>query len=294
MSVDSSDADGQGAAATPDAQPDQAFLQNAINNLFNLYFSPELERRVARGEIAIGFQIQIAQVVLNPKYPPIVRFNDEVRLEALIQAPRDLAKGDPVFLHEFGLVQSVELTREEMDCGHATIIVTPLGTQLFFNFRYGRDRAAQFTDAAEEFLETAADAIGKGRIKAALENLHTSAENVALAHLVVNSRPEAHGGTHKAIRSGINLWARTRNINPEFVALYNWITRHREKVRYSPGLGIPEIPPNAVALVRTEIEYLRQHWRWRDGKIELLTRRRPDLVLVKLEDSSNGVVIVSN
>ena len=273
---------------------EQLFVRNAVNEMVRLFFEPELHKRVSRGELQEGFQLSIAQALVREDGPPVVRFNEEVRLQALARAPRDLAVGDQILQHELGLLHDVELPRDELDCGHATVLFSPLGVQLFFNFRYGRERAASFIDEAEQFLETAADALARGRAKVALENLHTAYEKVSIAHLIVNTRPEARGKTHGNIRSGINIWGRTGNISPEFVKLFNWITDRREKVRYNPAAEIPVIPPNAFDLARAEIFYLRQFWRWRDGNIELLKEpKRPDLIMVKLEDGVSSYVLKS-
>lgn len=271
----------------------QEFARNAIEHMFQLWFTPELQRRATLGSLKPGFQLIIAQALISDDKPVEVRFNDEARLEALIKAPRALEKGEPIRLNDLSGVQAVELPKSELDCGHVTIIQSALGTRLFFNFRRGRDRAAAFTDQADQFLETAVGAIASGRPKVALENLHTAAEMVSLSHLIVNSRNEAHGGTHKVIRSGINLWSKTGNIDVAFVKLFNNIAQLRDKTRYNPRAASPEIPTDACDLIRAEISYLRQHWRWRDGNVELLLKARPDLVLFQLDEKTTGVMLAS-
>ena len=281
------------AAAGLTDEQEREFGRNAIENMFQLWFTPELQRRSTLGSLKPGFQLVIAQALISDDKPVEVRFNEEARLDALIQAPRDLEKGEPIQLNDLSGVQAVELTKSELDCGHATIIQSLAGTKLFFNFRRGRDRAAAFTDQAEQFLETAVAEIARDRPRVALENLHTAAEMVSLSHLIINMRKEAHGGTHSTIRSGINLWSKTGNIDTAFVKMFNTVTKLRDKIRYNPRAPSPDIPVDACDLIRAEIGYLRQHWRWRDGNIELLLKSRPDFVLFQINDTTSGVMLAS-
>jgi hypothetical protein len=94
---------------------DQTATENLFRQTQELWIDPEFERRRAEGRIGDDFVLEQCLIKLPGNQPPIVLFNDEVRLEATVKLPdtRSVKKGDPLGLSEIERIESVR--RPEVD-----------------------------------------------------------------------------------------------------------------------------------------------------------------------------------
>lgn len=255
----------------------------ALKQFFDLFFKPEIKRRFEQGNLRHDFEIMIAQAIMDSDGKTVVRFNDEARFRGLMRAQRNIRAGERLLRHDFATLTEIELAPEEMNFGHVTLVSSGLNWFCSFNFLKDRNKAASFIDQAETFLETAAHAIGKSFTQVAIENLHTAAEKIALAYLMVHSQKGGSGKSHGGIRSGINAWGRLGNVDPKFVSLFNKITSLRDQYRYAVDVPNGIVPIDAHDILRDEISRVRRYWRWRDGDPILDNRLPPDIVRVTAE-----------
>ncbi len=55
------------------------FTRTVIGNAFKLWFGPELDRRVAAGELPRGVKIWAAQIIIDLEQPHIINFNEQIQ-----------------------------------------------------------------------------------------------------------------------------------------------------------------------------------------------------------------------
>ncbi|HZP73765.1 MAG TPA: hypothetical protein VFA97_10355 [Gaiellaceae bacterium] len=62
------------------------FGETLLEQAFDLWLIPEIERRRALGAIAAEWVLERAQVIFGSEGPPVVRLNSEVRGTAIVMA----------------------------------------------------------------------------------------------------------------------------------------------------------------------------------------------------------------
>jgi len=70
--------------------------ERTLRQMFNLFFTPEIERRKSASLLTEPFRVLKAQVMFFEGRPNEVRLNDEVRISLLVKAPRAVQRGDSI------------------------------------------------------------------------------------------------------------------------------------------------------------------------------------------------------
>jgi len=217
--------------------------QRTFDQMWELYFGPEIDRRKADGRIADeNFTVYMAQVLFPPEGQFQVLFNDEVKGEALVRAARDIQPDDPVYVNDLQSIEIYELPDELLDSGHFTIFSIGDGWKMVFNFLSGRAKARDMLELARQFLEASRHSEAKGHAGPAVENLFTSAELISKAELILHRNPAVNAKTHGPVASAINAWSKLGNVDAAFVALFNELTRRRPNARYGDANSRPPMP----------------------------------------------------
>ncbi|TXN50125.1 HEPN domain-containing protein [Methylobacterium sp. WL2] len=203
----------------------------AFKEFMRLWFDPEYERRIAAGTMQPGTVIMAAQAVFA-KDKTIIRFNSEIRGEAMVRADRAIRKGEQVSWHDFQGLQTFELVPEEVDYGHVTLFRIGDDWKCHFNFLRGRSRADALAVRAGNFLKAAKNAHENGWHDVAVDNLFSASELLAKANLIVHMQHGAEAKTHDPVKSAINQWGRLGNVEAEFVKLFNKLGDLRHIARY--------------------------------------------------------------
>ncbi|WP_395774603.1 hypothetical protein [Agrobacterium pusense] len=225
-----------------DISPGQGW-ERTFNQMWELHFGPELERRKADGRIVeTDFSVYMAQVLFPVEGPIQVRINDEVKGEALVRATRDVQRDDPVYVDDMRSIEIYELPDELLDSGHFTIFWTGDSWKMIFNFMSGRAKARDMLQLANEFLEASRHSRESGHAGPAVENLFTSAELISKAELILHRSPAASAETHGTVASAINIWSKLGNIDATFVALFNKLAHLRPNARYGDANSRPPMP----------------------------------------------------
>jgi uncharacterized protein (UPF0332 family) len=216
---------------------------------------PEVQRRQSAGHLPANFQLWCAQVVFEIDAPVKVRLNDEVRVMMKARATRVVAKGEAVGMNDFSEIVSIELTKNDPNSGHITVILHQGTWYLTWDTRYNAQRIATTIASAKEFIESAQDnlKVSPPRLRPFTENLFSAVELLAKAVLLASpDRKILSSKTHGIIKSGFNQWSNLGNTEPDFANLLNELERMRALARY--GLKTWELPiENAQALlVRAE------------------------------------------
>ncbi|AKU95762.1 hypothetical protein AKJ09_02426 [Labilithrix luteola] len=213
----------------------QTFLQQ----VFDLWVTPEIERRKNAGTLPGDFDLRGAQVIMNVGEPNIVRLNDEVRavmITKLKGGSVGLQNGDPVYWDQIEGIDEIHLTDQDPNAGHVTILRVGSGWAINFDFRYNASRVRELLDAANEFFEAAESARFKNHQRAFMENLFAATELTAHARLMFEPDERILGSKkHSFIAAKINHHGHMGNVDRAFVALLNDLIRQRGTARYVAG-----------------------------------------------------------
>ncbi len=216
----------------PDMPPEMG--QRLFEQTLELWLRPEIERRSERGVLSEGFYLQAAQVVFDLEADaPLVRINEEVRALARVRAAKPFKAGDLVTADHVGELLHMELTDEDPNAGHITIIRLRDDWIISFNFQYNAQRAQQALEVAQEFLAAAKHSAEKNHLHAGVDTLYSAVELLARAWLLpMPIKTVLAGRTHGSIRAPFNVHGHLGNTDMEFVQLLNRLSNLRPKARY--------------------------------------------------------------
>ena len=232
-----------------------------VEQAFEFWFNPEIERRQAAGTLPDGFAVWAGQWLQDAEGAQIVRLNDEVRGEATVISQRPVEKGETVLRSDLAELQRFELDASELDYGHVTMFQTEPGRWFVsFNFLRGRAQARDIVDRAEEFTAAAAFSISRGHAAPALDNLFSAYELLAKAYLLMHMSPATKSRKHGSIHSAINAELKFGNVPTRFVQLLNYLSNGRDSARYTTGKPVI-VPDDALQISNTTIQWLRANWR---------------------------------
>lgn len=208
--------------------------QAVIEQAFELWINPEIERRREVGALPHDFVLTRAQVIFDMEAEaPLVRLNEEIKAVAIIKAARPIKKGQPVTYEDVAEVQDIGLTEDDPNAGHLTILLTPDGWTLAFDFRRNAMRIAGHVAAAEEFLAASSWARDQGHKKVFVDTLLSATELMAKGFLI--SLPDEKLLTtrrHGYIQAQFNAASKLDNVDRRFAALLNKLWRLRRPARY--------------------------------------------------------------
>ena len=194
------------------AEPDNWWT--TINQMMEMCFNPELEKRKAAGSIDETFSLTAAQLYLPEEGENVVRFNDEVRGYANLKLSRPVEKGEPVTMSDFEGFERYELLAEELNGGHFTMFAMPDGFIFDFNFLRGRAKAFSLIDLSAQYMDAAEGAAAKKHVGPCLDNLFSACELLAKASCILHTLKGAESKKHAVIASSINVWGSSETLMP--------------------------------------------------------------------------------
>lgn len=245
---------------------DEAARKRTFDHVMEIWFEPEIRRRQDAGTAPKPFPLRAAQVIIYPgNRPHEVRLNEEVEAIGHMKLKDGITKaeGDTVYLHELEGVPSIHLPETaDPNCGHFTLILISDRWYGSFDFRYNKGKATELLAAAEEFFETASDALAAGRLRAAMDNLFSAAELAAKAYVISTPLPgDTEAKSHGIVHSRFNMFSRHGNIESEHRKSFNALAAARATARYVQGAL--SATPEQVAKWQTDIAGLISHVRAR-------------------------------
>jgi hypothetical protein len=233
-----------------------------ILHMFQIAFSPEIQRRLEAGQLSDDFQLIAAQMIQPEATPAIIRLNSEVRGVTLIRATRPIEKGEPVLVSDMRDLVEFDVEEAELDCGHFTVFWYGTGWTGTFDFRSGRARCAQMVESARQFLSVARFAADNGHARPSIDTLFSACELLSRAQLILSRSPAAKAKRHGSVSSAINAWGRLGNIDEEFLKLYNRMAQARTPARYDaaatvapPSAGDLDIVSRELALLEKQVAH---------------------------------------
>ncbi len=241
-------------------------FQTTTRHARQLWFEPEIARRKNAGKLQEDFVLRAAQVVMNMGEEPVVRLNEEVKGVVWGRAKRAIAKGERAKTADFAEITGFDLTSEDADAGHLTLIAANGGWFLAFDFRYNADRITKIFEVAGEFLEAARFCAERGNPRAFCDNLFSAVELTAKGTLLITPDSKLfESRKHQKIAVAYNRWGKLGNVDPRYVRLLNRLSNLRSSARYLNG---------SLSLAPTEIaEMMRDADEMLLGAIDRLPRR---------------------
>jgi uncharacterized protein (UPF0332 family) len=225
----------------PETPPNSQMAQRILEQAFDLWINSEIERRKLAGTLPKGFQLFIAQVVMNVDRALDVRLNSEVKAVMKVRIRRAIEKGEAVRMGDFSEVHQIELTDADPNAGHLTMILHEGNWHIAFDFRYNKKRIENHLDAAQEFLAVAKLCLETKRYRAFFENLFAATELTAKSWLLTMPLPKLiRSSKHGYIRSLLVGHTRMGNFPAEHAKLYNKLNELRDEARYLNRTFKPE------------------------------------------------------
>ncbi len=210
--------------------------KNLLNQVFEFWVNPEIERRRQNKILPKNFKLRMAQIVMNVGKPPIIRLNDEIKAQLVVRVTRNVVAGDPVSTADIDEIENLKLTEDDPDAGHITIILHKNRWFISFNFHYNSSKVRNHIEAAHEFLETAQNALTSKRYRAFYENIFCAVELISKAWLLrMPVQKLLSSKNHSLIHSEINRHAKLGNIYKDYSKMFNEISEVRPRSRYLNG-----------------------------------------------------------
>jgi hypothetical protein len=230
--------------------------ERTLKDAFELWITPEYERRKTAALIGQNFRLSSAQVLFSDEGAPLVRFNEEVRGVIQVRAARAVNAGDPVLTADIADFVGMELLKEERDYGHFTLIQHHDKWVMLFDFSRNRAHASDLINLAAEFISVAEHCLAAKFPGPFIDNLFSACELLAKARLitvVLRKGSRSHGHIH----SRINSWRKLGNVGGEFVDLFNQLSTARGGARYQARFLDGVVVESSLQIARKEAEVLR-------------------------------------
>ena len=213
--------------------------QKAMQQIMDIFVTPEVTRRQENGELPRPLDLRAAQIIfyINGRKPE-VRINSEVKAVGKVKLKPGVSKnpGDPVYENDLEGVAEITLTEnDDPNCGHATLLRLGDMWLLAFDFIYNKALAKKHIDDAKQFIQAAEFLFSQKYWNAFVDNLFSAAELLAKAILLTFwSDPKfQQKATHEAIHSRYNRFAHLGNVDPHHAETFNKLSRLRYPARYS-------------------------------------------------------------
>jgi HEPN domain-containing protein len=208
--------------------------ERVVEQAYEFWIGPEIERRREAGELPEDFALHGAQVIFGvDEELPEVRLNGEVKAVAQVTAARAIEKGEQVTENDIAGFKDILLTDDDPNEGHITIVAHKAGWAVAFDFRRNAARIAEHGKVARQFLEAAGWAREQGYSRVFVDNLFSATELMAKGMLIWQpDRSLLNSKTHRLIKVRFNLEGKHDNVDGRFVDLLNLLGKIRKPARY--------------------------------------------------------------
>jgi uncharacterized protein (UPF0332 family) len=211
--------------------------ENMVQQVMDLWVTPEVKRRQEQGLISKPFNLWQAQVIFFADgRPHQIRLNDEVKVVHKVKLKKGVSKkaGEEIYYHEVEDFNLIELPKtEDPNCGHITIYGVNGMWHASFDLRYNKELSGKHTQAAKEFLSAAEFSKEKQHWRSFVDNLFSAAELSAKAVLLTSPDKDfAKKASHGVIHSRYNGFARLGNADPKHRVAFNKLSELRSSARY--------------------------------------------------------------
>ena len=212
---------------------DEETKQRIFQQVMDIFIIPEIKRR-RNIEETKPFVLSSAQIVFSLKDGKnTTRLNEEVKAVANIKLNTSKIKGEPVYDNEVDYVEGIQLTDEDVNCAHITLLLIKNSWIISFDFRYNKELAKEHLEASKDFYESAKSNLENNRIRPFFEDAFASAELSAKSILLLLPDKEIlEGKNHEDRIKKFSNWAELGNVNIDFSTTLSKLKSLRSSARY--------------------------------------------------------------
>jgi uncharacterized protein (UPF0332 family) len=215
---------------------DQKAATHLLEQSFQLWFNPEVERRRSSGLLPPNYTVWAGQVIMDLELEkPLVRLNEEVRAMVHGKAARPVSAGEAIALDTDLLsIDRITLTNEFPNAGHLTALIFKGSWIISFDFQHNAERIQTQLASADQFLSSARHCVQSNLPIAAIDNLYDAVQILAKCFLLAYPDKTAlESKSHGFIETRLNLFGKRGAVSPASVRLLNELTQLRPKTRYA-------------------------------------------------------------
>ena len=228
--------------------------QKVFNQVLEIWVLPEIKRRKEKGRMDDKFILRRAQIIFSgDRGWNKIRLNDEVKAIMLAKANKTINKGDPIYETDISSIKNIELTEQDPNAGHITILRLKNEWIISFNFLYNKKMSKERIEAATEFLESAEENMDKNRLRPFFENSYACAELLTEAILITFVDKEKLKD-HRSRLSAIKGWAELGNVKEDFHTTLHLLTSLRSSARYMQSTVFKQENPEDIIKVLREMK----------------------------------------
>jgi len=237
---------------------DQKEAAHLLEQSFQLWFNPEIQRRRDRGVISSSYPLWAGQVIMDLELEsPIVRLNEEVHAFVHGKAARPITAGEAVALETDLLsLDRISLSNEFPNAGHLTALVFKGTWVISIDFQYNAARIQSQLSCADQFLSAARHCVQSNLAIAAIDNLYDAVQLMAKCFLIAYPDKQVLESTsHGFIETKLNLIGKQGQVSPSSVHLLNELADLRPKTRYA--LQPVDVAATTLERLLTEADRMR-------------------------------------
>ncbi|CAN5294208.1 hypothetical protein BH09ACT10_BH09ACT10_26160 [soil metagenome] len=151
---------------------DNEFASSAIQNLFDAFWSPEIERR---GGASVVDPLAKALAIFMPGQPIRILLNDEAVLHVKASLARTPMDGDGVPWDDIEELEDLSPVESHPDAGWVAFLATPTGGMIAFDLDPDPRQATALQELATQYRDVAYASLASGFIGPGLENADAAA-----------------------------------------------------------------------------------------------------------------------
>jgi len=213
---------------------DNETRQRIFQQIIDIFVIPEIERRKKINKLPLDFKLERIQIIFSSKSGRnYVRLNKEVDAIIKCKANKPIKKGDIVYENDIDQIESVELTKGDLNYGHITLLAFKGNWIVSFNFVYNKEEIKKHTEASKEFYESAKDNLENKRLRPFFENAFACAELFTKSILLsLPNKKFFEGKDHRDKKEFLKNWANLGNVKIKFSTTLSKLYSLRSSARY--------------------------------------------------------------
>ncbi len=219
---------------------DKKFSQTLFNHIMSVWIIPEIKRRQEKKLIPKPYALWLIQIVFYP--PPStqkrkIRLNEEatdyVKLGVILKNRKTIKEGEQFKLSEIKEIKAIKLIKDDPNAGHISLINIEGVWNIFFDFRYNKEKAKKYLVVAEQFIKLSHYAYKNKYLNAFVDVSYSAAELIAYAELLITPTEKIiKTKKHPIIRSDFSRWADLGNTKIDYKYALNKLSEFKLAGRY--------------------------------------------------------------
>ena len=234
---------------------DETIKQRVFQQVMDIFVIPEIERRKKLNKLPSDLRLEKIQIIFSIKSGRnYVRLNREVKAIIKCKVNKSIKKGDIIYDRDIDEIESIELTKGDLNYGHFTLLYFKGNWIVSFDFIYNKDEIKKHIEASTEFYESAKENLEKNRLRPFFENSFASAElSTKGIILSLPNKKLFDGKNHEERVDFLNDWANLGNVKIEFSTILSKLYSLRSSARYLSSDNFKKENPKEILSILKEM-----------------------------------------